>query len=237
VLSHPHPDHFGGLLALVRSVEIGELWDSGQGAAEGAGPVYRELLAEARARRIRIRGPAELCAGPRDFGAARVRVLAPCPNFVSGRDANDNSLVLRVEYGRQSALFTGDAEALEEADLLEANRPLLRADLLKVGHHGSRTSTSASFLDAVRPRVATVSCGTRNRFGHPTPEVMARLVAGGVEVLRTDRSGSAMLRFDGETLSVVSARSTLPSNSRGRWRRAQAALTDAASRALLAFLP
>ena len=177
-----------------------------EGAAEGAGPVYRELLREARARGIRIRRPAELCRAPRRFGAASVRLLAPCPGFTSGRDANDNSLVLRVELGKRAFLLTGDAEALEEAELVARESASLRADLLKVGHHGSRTSTSLALLQAVSPRVATISCGTRNRFGHPTPEVMRRLESEGVPALRTDRDGGILVATDGQRLRVLTTR-------------------------------
>jgi beta-lactamase superfamily II metal-dependent hydrolase len=205
VLSHPHPDHFGGLLAVMRSVDVGELWDSGQGEASGAGPIYREILEVARRRGVRIRRPDELCGHSHWFGGAEVRVLAPCPSFVPGRGANDNSLVLKVGFGERSLLLTGDAEHLAESELLQRYPQGLRADVLKVGHHGSRTSSGAELLGAVRPRVATISCGVRNRFGHPVPEIVARLAASGARVLRTDREGAVELETDGTSLKVVSA--------------------------------
>jgi len=210
VLSHPHPDHFGGLLAVLRSVPVAELWDSGQGEAQGAGPIYQEILRLARQRGVRIRHPSDLCQAPQRFGEASVRVLAPCPSFVPGRGANDNSIVLKVEFGRRALLLTGDAEHIAEHDLLRAYPQGLRADVLKVGHHGSRTSSGAELLAAVAPRIATVSCGVRNRFGHPVPEVMARIAATGASVLRTDRDGSLQLTTDGESLDVVSAYPSLP---------------------------
>jgi beta-lactamase superfamily II metal-dependent hydrolase len=205
VLTHPHPDHFGGLPAVMRAVEVGELWDSGQGEAEGAGPVYAELIALARRRGIPVRRPAELCGRPRRHGGATVELLAPCPSFVRGRDANDNSLVLHVRFGERAALLMGDAEHEEEAELVARHGTRLRADLLKAGHHGSRTSTGDALLGAVPPTIATLSAGVRNRFGHPHAPVLERLRAHGIAALRLDHGGGVTFETDGAKTSIVSA--------------------------------
>lgn len=204
VLTHPHPDHFTGLLEVIRRVPVGELWDTGQGEADGAGATYAELLAEARARGVIIRRPAELCDA-RDVGGARVEVLAPCPGFNPDRGANDNSLVLRVVFGKRAALFVGDAEREAERTLLESGAEL-RADFLKVGHHGSRTSSSPDFLARVRPSVATISTGVRNRFGHPNPVALSSLFSAGIDVHRTDREGAITWWTDGDRVSVRAMR-------------------------------
>jgi competence protein ComEC len=204
VLSHPHPDHFGGLSSALSAVEVGEFWDSGQGEAEGAGPVYGALLRDLRARGIPILRPSELCGRPRMRGAARIEVLGPCPGFVPHRDANDNSLVLRISYGRRAVLLTGDAEHLEEVELIRAHGPRLKADLLKVGHHGSRTSSTPAFVAAVNPNLATISCGVRNRFGHPHAETLTTFGRLGVPALRLDRMGSVIWQTDGEAVEVWS---------------------------------
>lgn len=189
VLSHPHPDHFGGLLSVAASVPIREFWDTGQGEAEGAGPEYARLLETLRKQGTRIRRPLELCA-QRELGGAELHVLGPCPSFTPRANANDNSLVLRLSFAGRVALFMGDAEAEQEHHLLTENASLLDADFLKVGHHGSRTSTSPEFLAAVSPSVATISCGLRNRFGHPHPRTMDSLAEARVVSARLDRTGS-----------------------------------------------
>jgi competence protein ComEC len=209
VLSHPHPDHFTGLVSALPELDIGEFWDTGQGEAEGAGPLYSELLRALRARGVPIRHPADLCGVARSLGGAVVRVLAPCPRFTHGRGANDNSFVISATYGARRFLFMGDAEHEEETELLAAHSTELRADYLKVGHHGSRTSTSEAFLSLVAPRLATLSCGVRNRFGHPHAVTVERLAAHGVCALRLDRSGSVVATTDGESLTARAARPPL----------------------------
>jgi competence protein ComEC len=197
LLSHPHPDHFGGLQAVLEKVEVGELWDTGEGERDGAGPAYAALLATARRRGVVVRRPSELC-GQRTLGGARIDVLAPCPDVVAGRSANDNSFVLHIFHGAHAALLVGDAEEQAENELVQAHGAQLRSDFLKVGHHGSRTSSSIPFLDAVSPTIATVSCGMRNRFGHPHVEAIDRLERRVRTVVRTDRSGSFTWESDGE---------------------------------------
>lgn len=197
-LSHPHPDHLLGLLAVVEQVAVGEFWDTGQGEVEGAGAAYRELLQTLRARGVPIRRPPELCAAPRRFGAASVAVLDPCPAFQPGVNANDNSLVLHIRYGAHAVLLTGDAEQHQESRLIARFGGALAADLLKVGHHGSRTSTSREFLAAVRPTLATISSGVRNRYGHPHEETLLHLGEAKVRALRLDRVGSVIWTSDGQ---------------------------------------
>jgi len=209
VLSHPHPDHFTGLASALEQLDVGEFWDSGQGEAEGAGPVYAQLLRSLRARGVPILHPEELCNKPRYFGAARVSVLGPCPSFTPHRGANDNSLVISVTYGQRRFLFTGDAEHEEEAELVQNYAHELRADYLKVGHHGSRTSTSDAFLSLVAPALATLSCGVRNRFGHPHVPTVERLAAHDVRTLRLDRSGSVEVTSDGRSLRARATRMPL----------------------------
>jgi competence protein ComEC len=200
VLSHPHPDHYGGLLAVLSRMPVHEIWVSGLAFATQPNGAVAGAISSAAKRGTRVRDARELCYVPRRFGAARIDLLGPCPTFDRSASANDNSMVLRVQLGRRVALLTGDAEAHQEAQLLAAHdRDRLRADLLKVGHHGSRTSSKPGWLAAVQPSVSMISCGVRNRFGHPHDPTLVSLDRIGSLVLRTDRGGAATWQTDGES--------------------------------------
>lgn len=201
VLSHPHPDHFLGLLHIAEHFEIGEFWDTGQGEAHGAGPDYARLLAILRQRGVKILRPRDLC-GERNFSGARIRVLAPCPTYDPAHGANDNSFVIKLQHGVHSALLMGDAEHDAEAALLGEYPGQLDANFLKIGHHGSRTSTTGPFLAAVGPQYASISCGVRNTFGHPHQQTLETLSTQRVAVLRLDRVGSVRWQSDGVQESV-----------------------------------
>lgn len=205
ILSHPHPDHYGGLRRGLDGIVVSELWDTGQGEDEGATGDYAALLAEWRGRGIAVLRPGLLC-GEHIVGGARVEVLAPCPGLAADRGPNDNSFVVRISFGARAFLFVGDAEHTEEAELQSRVRPgALRADVLKVGHHGSRSSTTPAFLAAVDPEIAVISCGIRNRFGHPTRQTLATLAASRARTLRTDLDGGVVVTTDGRSLDVRSA--------------------------------
>ncbi len=191
-LSHAHSDHMGGLPAVLRNFHPAELW-------VGNNPrfaAYDALLDEAADLHIRVRSLRAGDALP--FGPAQVSVLAPFRNYQPGAEpVNNDSLVLHVAYGATSVLLEGDAEApVEDAMLTE---PGLASTLLKVGHHGSVTSTRPEFLARVAPQWAVISCGPRNRYGHPRMEVLEELEAASVRTFSTDINGAACFRLDGKT--------------------------------------
>ncbi len=194
VLSHPHADHAGGAASVFRAMMPAGYLDA---AFAGGSAPYRLSLADARRLGIAWRraGAGEII----DVDGVRLRILAPDSAWTVGlTDPNLASVVVRLEYRGATMLFTGDAEAAEEQWLLQRAPALLRADLLKVAHHGSGTSSTPEFLDAVRPRAALVSVAARNFYGHPDPSVMRRLSAVGAAVLRTDQLGTIVATTAGE---------------------------------------
>jgi competence protein ComEC len=195
-LSHAHSDHLGGLPAVLRNFHPDELW---VGNNPPSAP-YNALLNEAAALGTRVRS---FRAGDAlTLGTAQIRVLAPLPEYMPGKaPSNNDSLVLRVAYGATSVLLEGDAEApVERAMLSEAGlgEKGLRSTLLKVGHHGSVSSTKPEFLARVAPQWAVISCGLRNRYGHPRLEVLGELQSAHVHTASTDVSGAACFRLDGK---------------------------------------
>jgi competence protein ComEC len=205
VLSHPHPDHYLGWMTVLERVQVNEIWDSGLTEAERPDGELARLLASLRGRGATVRTSRELCDHPQRRGGATIQVLAPCPSFERRRGANDNSMVLRITFGERTAMLMGDAERDEEAELVAHQRDL-HADFLKVGHHGSRTSTSGGLLERVQPSVAAISCGVRNRFGHPHAEPLSRLLEREVSVLRTDRGGAVIWATDGRDVRFENMR-------------------------------
>ena len=198
--SHGHEDHIGGMPAIIDDFHPRELWIG----AEPDSPAWRAVEAAAARNRVKI-VPLE---APRRFafGGAEVQVLAPLPGYVPSRAAgNNDSLVLRLSYGSRSFLLTGDVERPVERWMLDENE-LAHSDVLKTPHHGSRTSSTADFLDAVSPAFAVISLGFENSYGFPNRDVLERLAERRVMVFRTDRDGLVTVRSDGRRLSIVTNR-------------------------------
>ncbi len=189
-ITHPHADHMGGAAAILANFRPRELW-----LGDGSAPEMKALLQQAQELGVHV---IHRQAGDRfNFGGAEVRVLAPGPEDLAAR-RNDESLVLKLVYGKTSALLEGDAEKKSEQRIAEEHP---EADLLKVAHHGSATSTIPLLLDRVHPRFAVISVGARNTYGHPRGEVLARLGQAHVMTYRTDLDGAVSFYLDGKTVS------------------------------------
>jgi len=196
IFTHFDEDHIGGADGVLQRFPTDRIWIGGAAADNG---VSHRLLAVAERTGTEV---VRVCNG--DFFSMEdlfLYVLAPAAH--SQTAGNEGSLVIHLRYGKIKALFMGDATTEQEASLVDYyGRSQLSADLCKVAHHGSNTSTSELFLQTVQPRYAVISCGADNSYGHPTGSVLARLRAHGSIVLRTDLQGEITFVCDGETLSL-----------------------------------
>jgi competence protein ComEC len=201
VLTHGHSDHIAGLPAILDNFAPRQLWIG----AEPDSAAWHSVQAHAASSRTAIvplrRGAPEI-----SIGGVRVRVLAPAPDYVpSDAPGNNDSLVLEMTYKKRSVLLTGDAEKPVEEDLA-GNTLLSPVTLLKVGHHGSKTSSTDAFLSALSPQFAIISDGYNNQFHHPHTVVLDRLAEHHVAVFRTDRQGLVTFLTDGDGIEIRSFR-------------------------------
>ena len=205
VLSHPHPDHLNGLMRVLARFEVGQLWTSGD---DGHNPRYRELLALAQQRGVATPVPTRF-----ESKGMHIDPLGPWVGDVvgppPGLDANNASLVVRASYAGRAVLFTGDIGVDGEAELVARGETglVIASDIVKVPHHGSRTSSGDELLAAIQPALAVVSVGKHNTFHLPNPVTLARYASRGVPVRRTDVDGAVTVAVDAHgQLSVACVR-------------------------------
>lgn len=193
--THPHADHIGGLINVMEAIPVREVIDPGVVHTTKTFEDYLTLIDE---KNIKF---SEGRAGmTRDLGGgAAMQIIHP--SSPSSSHLNNASIVARVTFGQISFLFTGDAEAEAESQILNRGYTL-DSTILKVGHHGSRTSTTAAFLSAVGPDAGVIMCGTGNTYGHPHKETLHKLHSAGVNIYRTDIQGNIIITTDGKTYSV-----------------------------------
>lgn len=219
IATHPHADHIGGMKKVFDTLRVKKILDSGQTYGT---VTYEKLLAEVQQNKTAyvkaVRGQMiELDSG------VKFDVLNPGEKLLTDKDVgegrsvqNANSVVLRLSYGNFAMLFTGDAEFETEAQMMQAGLPL-NAQVLKIGHHGSRHATSGKFLEAVKPQFAIISNSADNDYGHPSQFTLDRLKKANIKTLRTDLSGEIEIFSDGKTFDARPGRkATLAQTWAGR---------------------
>lgn len=197
--THAHSDHIGGLDTVINGIEVENIILSD--LPEKMIPTtktYTDLLEAIVGRDVNL-----IVAEPKatyNIGGGTLTLLAPVDDDYS--DLNDFSIVSRFDFGEKSILITGDAEEKAEKDILQSGA-YLNADILKVGHHGSDTSSSKAFLEAVSPEIAVIEVGVGNKYGHPMADTITKLSMMGVKTYRTDLNGSIVITIDGDNITVT----------------------------------
>jgi competence protein ComEC len=199
-LTHAHQDHLAGLTAILQNFRVDTLWIGRE--VQSSGLAKLEELARSRAVRIEHQNRGNTL----NWDGVEMDFLWPASasEEMASAAKNSDSLVLRLRYGNRHFLLPGDAEKDAERAMLSQNgAKLLQSDVLKIGHHGSKNSTMPDFLDAVHPRLAIISAGEDNPYGHPSPVLLERLSSAGIPTLRTDRDGAVHILTDGDSLEVT----------------------------------
>jgi competence protein ComEC len=191
--THPHEDHIGGLDAVINNFDIGKIF---MPKVSHTTKTFEDVLNAVKNKGLKV---TTAFAGTNIEVDTNLKVEMLSPNSETYDDMNNYSAVIKLSYNNTSFLFTGDAESISEQEMISKGYDL-KADVLKVGHHGSATSTTALFLNKVSPQYAIISVGKENSYGHPDNLILNRLKTFGVEVFRTDEAGTIIATSDGETI-------------------------------------
>lgn len=194
--THPHADHIGGMDDVIDDLNVEKILMPNVTANTRT---FEEVLDSIGRKNLKITPPK--VGAKYNLGQAEFTILAP--NSEEYADTNDYSIVIKLVNGKNTFLFTGDAEAVSEREMVENHRKSLRSDVLKVGHHGSTTSTIPEFLNAVKPKVAVISSEEGNSYGHPHREIIEILEKNNIDILRTDTLGTIVLKADGNTIEYI----------------------------------
>jgi len=206
-MSHSHADHIAGMTAVLNSFHVNTFLDPGFDADSG---LYADILELLRARDSDYMIVKEGDGAKIDLGErVKVEIFSPPADFYfrgTNSDSNNNSLLMKITYGKVSFILPGDLEERGELYAARKYRNQLAANILQVGHHGSSTSSSKPFLEQILPEVAVIPVGDRNTFGHPRAEALNRIESVGAEIYRTDYDGHVLIYTDGETFVVETER-------------------------------
>ena len=190
IATHPHADHIGGLITVLGELDVKAIYAP---RVTHTTRTYEEFVLGVQAQGLKFK---EAKAGV-DLGVEGIKARFVGPVGTYGDDLNNWSAVLKVEHGETSFLLTGDAELKSEGDMISSGQNL-KATVLKLGHHGSSTSTSLGFLDQVQPEYGVILVGAGNKYGHPGDEILAQMKERGIAVYRTDLQGTIIARSDGK---------------------------------------
>lgn len=199
--THPDHDHLGGIPYLLRKYEVGKIIDAGSSDNSKTFQDYKYLIDSLQLQHTIVK-KGEIIDGLQNV---RIYILNPETSYdsVSPSNLNDQSVVMKIVYGKTSLLLTGDAQSESENMLVSKYRNFLRNDIIKCAHHGSRTSSTDDFLKYVNPRIALISVGFKNQFKHPSPEVIRRLRQRGIQIHRTDQEGAVIFESDGRVWKKI----------------------------------
>jgi competence protein ComEC len=188
ILTHPDQDHLAGLIDVLQNYEVGVFLQNGQNAETNIFQQLQKIVSEKQVRSEFVLEGSTFSIGENlDF-----KIFNPDFREEADKDRNEQSIVVRMDFGENSFLFTGDAEESAEADMI-SDQENLDVDWLKTGHHGSKSSTSEKFLEVVTPKYAIISAGKGNRYGHPNKETLQRLEEIGAKIFRTDEQGTVVV--------------------------------------------
>ncbi|MHB8279612.1 MAG: ComEC/Rec2 family competence protein, partial [Candidatus Humimicrobiaceae bacterium] len=206
ISTHPHEDHIGGLISVINSFKVDNVIDAG---INHTSATFKNYLKAIKAKSINYLTPSP--GESFDLGT-NVKLIVYGPYKRYSNDLNNSSVVVKLIYGSTSFLFEGDAESKEESQLISGGLDL-SATVLKVGHHGSKTSSTLSFLNKVNPKISVISVGKGNSYGHPAKTTIDNLLALGSTVYRTDTTGDIIIESDGSTVNVTRGSPYIPDSS------------------------
>jgi competence protein ComEC len=204
IITHPHADHLGGAIAVLQEFTVKQIYDSGQKTTSN---LYKQYLTQIQKKKIPF---TVVSAGMTiDLGnEMTLKILAPDKQLFTGGEAdlNNNSIVAKLVYHDFSMLLTGDAESQSEDRMLKKDASILKSTVLKSGHHGSRTSSSGPFLQAVNPEAAIISLGANNEYHHPHPSTLKKYQDKKIAIYRTDKNGTVTVSSDGKNYTITKER-------------------------------